>query len=241
MKHHVKVTDTALTQMLLNGFEAFVVRHSNNKRRGVEFSASLYGSKSRADNSVHYDVAFISADTSSVMKGGSVLTNPEAVFLKQQLSSAMGYEQLGEMHSHPYLLNEMSLNDVRTSGIHFSQADLNCFTEKLDSIRSDHELSSNTKITILELVLTICQLERMNSKADGRLDDNLIEFSIGNCKCFLMAQVFSSVEEGELQPEPTYLACEHLSSYKHLEVDFGRFVIKNGKKRVVFYRKNATV
>lgn len=43
MNHIVEVTQDALTQMLLNGFEAFVIKHGGKKRSGIEFHASLYG------------------------------------------------------------------------------------------------------------------------------------------------------------------------------------------------------
>lgn len=75
MKHTVEVTQSALTQMLLNGFEAFVIKHSNNKRSGIEFHASIYGDIEVNDkeDKCRSIIQFISADTSAKMGSGSGL------------------------------------------------------------------------------------------------------------------------------------------------------------------------
>ncbi|BFL83963.1 hypothetical protein LFREDSHE_25270 [Shewanella baltica] len=93
MKHTVEVTQSALTQMLLNGFEAFVIKHSNNKRSGIEFHASVYGDVelNDEDDECRSIVKFVSVDTSAKMASGYVETKDEAEDLKEQLAEQMGF------------------------------------------------------------------------------------------------------------------------------------------------------
>ncbi len=207
MKHTVEVTQSALTQMLLNGFEAFVIKHGNNKRSGIEFHASIYGDIEVNDkeDKCRSIIQFISADTSAKMGSGSVDTSEEAEDLKEQLAEQMGVYRLGNMHSHPYLLEEMPLDEVRKRGCEFSAGDIECFLQQLERYESEDAY-------VLELVLTIKQLEKQNSARDGRIAENAIEFSVGNCKCFLRAQTFMKDEQGELIAQPTELLCEYLCS-----------------------------
>ncbi|MCU8023914.1 hypothetical protein L5M16_20930 [Shewanella sp. SM103] len=119
MKHTVEVTQSALTQMLLNGFEAFVIKHGNYKRSGIEFHASIYGDIEVNDkeDKCRSIIQFISADTSAKMGSGSVDTSEEAEDLKEQLAEQMGVYRLGNMHSHPYLL-EMAMYGInRVCGV----------------------------------------------------------------------------------------------------------------------------
>jgi len=230
MNHIVEVTQDALTQMLLNGFEAFVIKHGGKKRSGIEFHASLYGDfEFNQKSGIHYNVIrFVSADTSARMASGSVENDPEAQDLKEQIAEQLGYYRLGNMHSHPYLLNEMSLDTVRNRGCVFSKDDKKFFKYQLEQKPEGSYL--------LELVLTIKQLEKQNTARDGRIDDSVIEFSVGNCKCFLRAQAFSKNDEGELVEEPTRLNCEYLEKFTYISADFGRVKAKPNRKRVLEYK-----
>ena len=42
-KHYVNISNSALAQIILNSFEAFVVKHGENKRHAIEMHASLFG------------------------------------------------------------------------------------------------------------------------------------------------------------------------------------------------------
>jgi hypothetical protein len=133
------------------------------------------------------------------------------------------------MHSHPYLLEEMSLDEVRKRGCEFSAGDIECFLQQLERYESEDAY-------VLELVLTIKQLEKQNSARDGRIAENAIEFSVGNCKCFLRAQAFTKDETGALVEESTKLVCEYLEDFSHLNADFGRVKAKHNRKRVLEYK-----
>ncbi|MEZ8184231.1 hypothetical protein ACED29_00225 [Shewanella sp. 5S214] len=231
MKHVVEVTQSALTQMLLNGFEAFVIKHGNNKRSGIEFYASVYGDieLNEKDDECRSIVQFVSVDTSATMKSGSVESNEAAEDLKEQLAEQLGYYRLGNMHSHPYLLAEMSLDEVRKRGCEFSDGDIECFKQQLENYEADDAY-------VLEFVLTIKQLEKQNTSKDGRIDDNVIEFSVGNCKCFLRAQVFTKDDSEGLIESPTQLVCDYLQEFTHLTAEFGRVKAKPNRKRVLEYK-----
>jgi|GEM_PF-1337006 len=236
MKHYIHFGKSAITQILLNGFEAFVINHANRKRNGLEMHASLYGYYEETSRTRHHHVEFISVDTSAEMTGGYVMPDPDAQALKTHLALAMDYQALGALHTHPYLLAEekASLDFVRQEGCDFSRGDLDCFTAKLQELHAAGQESAE----ILEVVLTIKQMERLNNSKDGYLDgqENVFEFAVGNCKCFLRAQVFSLDEQGALQAEPSVLKCDYLQGFHHVATDFGRVRVVPGKQRIVEHK-----
>lgn len=231
MKHIVQINQQALTQMLLSGFEAFVIKHGNYKRSGIEFHGTVYGdiSINNSKKTITHKVQFLSADTSAVMKSGSVEFNLESTDLKESLAEQLGYYQLGMMHSHPYLSDEMPIEEVRERGAHYSEGDLESFEWQLNRYGSDEAYH-------LEILLTIKQMERFNSAKDGRIDENSFEFSVGNSKCFLRAQVFTKDPEDGIALAETALECDFLEAYQHLEAEFGRIKPKPGRKRVLEYK-----
>jgi hypothetical protein len=89
----------------------------------------------------------------------------------------------------------------------------------------------------LEVVLAIAEMKQKNISLDGRKAPNLFEFSVGNCKCFLHAQVFSK-NGTQLQRDDTELLCSFLEQNGHLEANFGVIKPKKGRKRVLEYKPN---
>ena len=162
------------------------------------------------------------------MNGGHVLVDDEAQVLKEHLAEEIGYRKIGGFHTHPYLLNEGTLEFIRTEGCCFSPTDLKLFTYRLAESGDEH---------LIEVVLTIKQNERLNTQRDGFLDgnDNVFEFSVGNCKCFIRAQAFSLDSDGNIQPVDTILHDDYLQHYEHLLSEFGRIKPKKGKKTILEY------
>lgn len=236
MKHYVHIAKPAITQILLNGFEAFVINHGNKKRNGLEMHASLYGWHEDTSRTRHHYVEFVSVDTSAVMSGGYVIPDGDAQDLKAHLAQALGYSPIGAMHTHPYLLAEQQfdLDFVRQTGCNFSAGDLQCFT----SLLQQKVANGVSDPKILEVLLTIKQVERQNVQRDGFLpgSENVFEFAVGNCKCFLRAQVFSLDNQGDLVVEATALKCDYLESFKHTVADFGRVRVAEGRQRIVEHR-----
>jgi len=54
---------------------------------------------------------------------------------------------------------------------------------------------------LLEGDLPVYNGKKYNDLCDGKPEDNVFEFSVGNLKCFLRMQVFSLGEEGNIQEE----------------------------------------
>jgi len=125
--------------------------------------------------------------------------------------------------------HEMQLDEVRSRGCDFSSGDLESFLNMLQ--RYDAESGYH-----LEVLLTIKHLDKSNTVNDGRSHPNLFEFSVGNCKCFLRAQVFSKDNNNALLYENTVLKCDYLDKNSHLEAEFGRVSPKVGKKRMLEYK-----
>ena len=155
-RHYVHFSQPALTQLLLNGFEAFVVKHGNKKRSGIEMHASLYGRTEETSTTLHHHVEFVSVDTSAEMAAGWVANNPAATALKQALAAAVGYRQLGEMHTHPYLKSELTLDEVREFGCHFYDGDFEAFKHRLEQQSAGER--------VIQVVMTIRNLERQNTQ-----------------------------------------------------------------------------
>lgn len=230
MKHVVEISRQALTQMLLNGFEAFIIKHGNKKRSGIEFHASLYGDIKILEKGKKYRhlIEFISVDTSAKMDSGSVAFNLDASDLKEDISEQIGFYQLGKMHSHPYLAHEMSVDEVRKRGFDFSKGDRETFSDAID--RYEEGVGYH-----LEVLLTITEMKQKNTLLDGRKASNLFEFSVGNCKCFLHVQVFSK-HGNQLHLDETELKCDYLEQNSHLDANFGRIKAKTGRKRILEYK-----
>lgn len=233
-RHYVHVSGAALAQILMSGFEAFVVKHQDRKRHAIEMHASLYGRTRETTSTLHHDVEFISVDTSADMNGGWVASRSEAESLKVAISGGFGFDMLGTIHTHPYLHHEMSLEEVRERGSQFSDGDLKCYREDL-AARSGAGAN-----WVLHAVLTIRnkddENERQRVEKDGLRGDNVFEFSLANCKCFLNVQVFSLDDQEWLCREPTFLKCDDLQKFSYLENDFGYVSIATGKKRIVEHK-----
>lgn len=234
-RHYVHVSKEALVQMLLNGFEAFAIKHQNKKRHAIEMHSSLYGSAEETATTLHHHVDFISVDTSAEMTGNSVTIKCEARSLKETMSRAAGFKNLGTLHTHPYLSSEMTLDEVRAVGSRFSPKDLVNFGEEFKEGKFDGNQFA------LHSVLTIRNkgddFERQRIDCDGLLNDNIFEFSMANCKCFLNVQVFSIDQNNAIQQERTFLKCDYLQNFKYFGSDFGKICIVAGKKRIVEHRK----
>ncbi len=228
MEHHIHLSKPVVAQLLLNGFEAFVVQHQGQLRSGIELHASVYGKVKRGKEKTKYKVEFISVDTTADMNGGFVESNDETQYLKEHLAEQMGFERIGRLHTHPYLAHEGNMVFMRTEGCDFSHGDIKLFTS---------ELNTNNKPYLVEFLLAIKQNQRQNIRRDGFLGDarNVFEFSVGNCKCFLRAQAFSLDENGELVPEETFLQDEYLQEFEHWFAEFGRVRAIEGRKRILEY------
>lgn len=239
-KHYVHVSHAAITQMILSGFEAFVVKHGEKKRHALETRASLFGRIEVNRQSVHHYIEFISVDTSAEMTGGSVAERPEAARLKRIMGEAAGFALLGDFHTHPYLPQEMSLSEMRERGCRFSDGDRDVYKEALSDEGADTYflagvMGIRNKSQVEEKDLSL-KKERNRTELDGLIAENLFEFSLADSKCFLHFQVFELDANGMLVEVPTAIKCDYLEKHAYLAADFGSVAVVKGKKRIVEFK-----
>lgn len=240
-RHYVHISKEALIQMLMNGFEAFVIKHKNNKRHAIEMHASVFGKIEMTNSTYHHYLDFISVDTSAEMTGHYVISK-DTTDLKRSIANAAELSILGSMHTHPYLSSEMTLNEVRTTGSHFSPSDLEYFASEFEEDEIDGTYKFYGKLFALHLVLTIRnkddeKKERQRTDRDGSiLQKNIFEISLANCKCFLNVQIFSFDKSNGLIYEDTKLKCDYLNKFKYISMNFGTIGLAAGKKRILEHR-----
>lgn len=234
MRHYIEITDQALLQIMLNSIEAYVVIHNGKKRSGIEMHGHMFGNTETTSTTKRHKIEFFSADTSAVMMPGFCIPDEDSRNLKSEIvRSFSNYQLLGDLHTHPYLEHELknqaALKFMRNIGCEFSGGDRNSFVRKLSESNAEY---------LIEGVFAINHRPRQSFEGDGKREDNLFEFSVGNLKCFIKIQVFSLNHNGDLIEEPTVLKCQYLEKFKHIELsfDFGRIKIKENKERILEYK-----
>ena len=80
------------------------------------------------------------------------------------------------------------------------------------------------------------KLERVSTKPDGFITENLFEFTIAKCKCFIHFQTFKLNEENNLCVVPTAIKCDYLEKFSYLGATFGRATVADGKLRIIEHR-----
>lgn len=236
-KHYVNISKSAMAQILMNGFEAFVVKHGEKKRHAIEMHASLFGDVEKNRQSIHHNVQFISVDTSAKMSGSEVVSRHEAWSLKKTMGAAMGFNLLADLHTHPYLAHEMTLREMRQEGSWFSKGDRAAFRQLVDEHMEPYFLAG---------VLGIrnknqrddgsLKQERLSNKRDGFIAENMFEFTLADCKCFIHFQAFELDDEGELCEVPTAINCDYLKNFSYIGASFGSVAVAEGKQRIVEHK-----
>ncbi|ORT51076.1 hypothetical protein ST37_06810 [Vibrio sp. qd031] len=183
----IKISKSAIFELVMAGFEAYAVEHSGAKQVSIETGAHLWG-KVNKQLPFTCKIEHVSVETSAQRQRGSLSTNPDSIRIKKDIARAFGmdYSYIGSAHTHPYLRQEyVDANIVRTKKLYqLSSADHIC------EINSP-EMTVSGKQFSIELILTIHALERANDRKDGdAIDEPLIEFSLGNIKCWLYGRVF---------------------------------------------------
>tara|TARA_Y100000780_G_C13682045_1_gene416404 strand:- start:2248 stop:2820 length:573 start_codon:yes stop_codon:yes gene_type:complete len=113
------------------------------------------------------------------------------------------YSHLGTFHTHPWVLGEeideentvTSPSSVRRNKLYnFSDADHFCECDHPTIAVGKHQFS-------IALVMTIFAGKKADDRKDGSVDDSLIEFSLGNVKIWLKAQVYQHKPESSLSDD----------------------------------------
>jgi hypothetical protein len=250
MKSRVIVSKSALFEMLLAGVEAYTIKHDKHFTVAIETYAHLWG-KINSSGAFKCEIDHVSVETSAAKTRGDVTAKDESLSLKKDIAKIFkgGFQYIGTFHSHPYVIpNEVrAASDIRKERLfEFSDGDH-------ESEISCPEIYHNSGEYSVALVMTICAVKKANDIKDGEVDESAFEFSLGNFKFWLKAQVYqhlptSSLNAKEIKafekyklkfeeqlsetlpvPIDTFLECEMLANFGFYKEDFGRIEMTTRK------------
>lgn len=212
MKHQVVISDDALFQMITAGLEAYCLRHPHKSMTAIECIGNLWGKYTRTPRTSKLLINSLTIDTSAKMNRGWVKDEEESGKLKKTVAQLFEHSLtwLGDFHTHPWVESELSNVQMLRKGRYygFSATDI-------DNSYSSHPIEDTS--LVLSLVMTFYRIKHTNIELDGHIDDNTWEFSIGNVKCWLHAQVYNVEEQ---VPEKTVLVSDFLESFGNIGSDF---------------------
>ncbi|MFT5298434.1 MAG: hypothetical protein ACI9YH_004482 [Colwellia sp.] len=183
----IKVSKSALFEMVMAAFEAYAVKHDGKDIVSLETHAELWG-KTNKNHPLKCSIEHVSVDTSAERNQGSVRIDPVALEIKKDIASVFGegFEHIGTFHSHPYLKYDEvdDANFIRKKKYYnFSGSDHECEF-------SNFAINIGNKHYSIALVMTIHATEKSDDRKDEKIESNLFEFSLGNVKLWLKAQAY---------------------------------------------------
>lgn len=204
MNATISIGDSALCTLLLEGLEAYAIKHDQKKFVAIETHAQLWG---RANKKLQFKcrIEHASVDSSAIKKRGEVSPNPLALELKQDVAAMFGdkYQHLGTFHTHPWLKGEELVDDKRVLNARsIRENDLFDFSPEDYQCEIDEPtVHVNSKQFSIALVITIFAAQKADDRLDGALSSNLYEFSLGNIKVWLKAQVYEHIPSDNCSKE----------------------------------------
>ncbi len=216
----VNISQSAFFEMVMAAFEAYAVKHHGKHIVSLETHAQLWG-KTNKTHPFKCSVEHFSIDSSAKQERGGVTPEPLSLKIKKDIAQAFGEEfnHLGTYHTHPYLRK----TEVETT---------NCIRrDKLYNFTSDDHLcevgeasiSVGKKLYSVALVMTIHAAEKADDRRDGTIDSSLVEFSLGNVKLWLKAQVYEHIATEVLNEEDwEKLDIYKLTTHKKFNADVDR-------------------
>lgn len=211
----IKLNDSAFFSLLLEGLEAYAVKHHGKKQVAIETHAQLWG---RVNQRLPFncEVKHISVDSSAKKTRGSVQTDLLSLTLKKDVAAMFGddYLHVGTFHTHPWILEEKygigkieNANSIRRDKLYnFSKDDHLCECDNPTINVGKHQFS-------VALVMTIFSASKADDRKDGWIQNDLCEFSLGNVKIWIKAQVYQHLPKEKLTDEYE----ESLNKYNLLE------------------------
>jgi hypothetical protein len=194
----IKVSKSALFEMVMAAFEAYAVKHDGKDIVSIETHAQLWG-KVNKTHPFKCAIEHVSVDTSATQERGSVAPDPLSLEIKKDIANVFGegYEHIGSFHTHPYLkhVEVDNANDIRKNKYYnFSEGDHKCEFSTPTADVGNKQYS-------VALVMTIHATEKSDDRKDEQIDSNLFEFSLGNVKLWLKAQAYEHKPTDSLSPE----------------------------------------
>ena len=188
----INVSDSALFGLLLEGLEAYSIKHDNKYIVALETHAQLWGETNKS-LPFKCHVNHISVDSSAVKSRGEVAPSALSLEMKKDIAHMFGgdYQHLGSFHTHPWLIGEKFGNEVVSNANFIRKKKLYDFSN------GDHACEIGSPIIQVKnidfsiaLVMTIFTAEKADDRKDGEVTSDLYEFSLGNIKVWLKAQVY---------------------------------------------------
>lgn len=191
----IKISKSALFGLIQEGIEAYAIKYHGQKNIAIETHAQLWGTTNRR-LPFKCEIKHISVCSSAERTRGSVSSNPEVLKIKKDIASVFGedYQHLGTFHTHPYIKSEVEdASQLRKNKLYnFSYSDYLCEITRPTISVGKHQFS-------IALVMTIFSAQKADDRRDGYVSNNLYEFSLGNLKIWLKAQVYKFVEFEDLE------------------------------------------
>jgi hypothetical protein len=175
----VKISEHALREALLATVEAYAL--GIRKKKQVEILGHLWGYHRRFVDGTVFFVDTIEISLSAKGDHSSVEPHPDAIRLKSEVLERWSphLTLIGDFHSHPY----RSFDDVKAaSGFEFSKQDMTSF-------KVDKELWKVADYHPLALVMTICEMQKINEVPAVSERSNIIRFDIAQFRFWLNAMV----------------------------------------------------
>lgn len=193
----INFSEQSLAQIVASSLEAFVIPHDAELSNwtGIETFLTLWGNQSGSELTTCLNVEFAIPSTSAQRDYASVVPN-ESINLKHDFISAYfpQYRMIGDLHTHPYIRGRNSAHSastIRKQRLYsMSVADIDA---SVSDLWQKYDLGYR-----VSAVLTLINLGRENTAKDGSLENNVIEFSLNNYKCWLYVMAFDYMTLDEL-------------------------------------------
>lgn len=203
MKANVVISDSAFFELLMSGLEAYAVPHGNN--HSVETYAHIWGEISKP-RSMMFSVDHVSVDTSATRNREYVSSLLSSYELKSDISKIFrhGYSHLGSFHTHPWVCGElMDPEDPKSAVLKpedIRKNDLYCMSKDDYLAEFGRYTEFSGSAYSVSLIMTIFSMQIANSRKYESASENRFEFSLGNIKIWINAQVFEHVRTESLSP-----------------------------------------
>ncbi|MDF2153562.1 hypothetical protein [Vibrio sp. CAU 1672] len=209
----ISVSKSAIFELIMAGLEAYAVKHDANKNISVETAAHLWGYVNKT-HPFKCTINHVSVETSAARKRSSVAFNPKSLLIKKDIATAFGdqYQYIGTAHSHPYLREEVvDAAMIRNRKLYeLSDADHQCEV-------GCPEVEVAGKLYSVALILTVHSMLKANDRKDGScIGEPLVEFSLGNIKCWLYGRVFEHKSKASLNSDER-------QDFERYQLDIGDF------------------
>ncbi|EGR3001963.1 hypothetical protein DMW06_16755 [Vibrio parahaemolyticus] len=194
----ISVSKSAIFELIMAGLEAYAIKHEGSKSVSIETAAHLWGYANKA-HPFKCTINHVSVETSAKRKRSSVEWNPLSLSIKKDIAKVFGedYQYIGTAHSHPYLREEViDAATIRSNKLYeLSSSDHWC-----ELARPEIQVAGRSYS--VAMILTVHSMLKANNRMDGIYGEApLIEFSLGNIKCWLYGRVFEHKIKSSLTDE----------------------------------------